>query len=330
VLPDPTNPADGYTDHQGLIGRLTRAFEVAWPRIEAITTDRKKQARLSVPRDESRPKGPKVTAVFKYGGQDRHMLSKDVHGNQVIQCHAGTGRVYTQRRFVHEAVHAAQRALGLLDDMARRILEHRDEWEALGGTPGLDQHDFYTRMAHEDMWFEHEAVNVALLEGLRLEGIHDAYDDLIYEGMYLRYPKEVFLSWAMQHGVDADKAEAFVDGIPLLVECLLDRIAEDEFALNSAIAVRQLVYPMIMAGMDPVPPMETALACVERIVAESRYPMGSVLDEFRMETDHLKAEGRLPLFTRSRLGAMDRNYRFDDVRERLEAKMAAPAMNLSL
>jgi hypothetical protein len=328
VLADPTNPADGYTDHQGLIRRLTIAFEEAWPRIEAIATDRKKQARLSVPRDLERPKGPKVTSVFKYGGQDRHMLSKDVHGNQVIQCHAGTGRVYTQRRFVHEAVHAAQHTLGLLDDMARRILELRDAWEAQGGTPGLDQHDFYTRMAHEDMWYEHEAVNVALLEGLRLEGIHDVYDDLLYEGMYLRYPKEVFLSWAQQHGVDAEKAEAFVDGIPVLVECLLDRIAEDEFALNSAIAVRQLVYPMIMAGMDPVPPMETALACVERIASESRHPMGTVVDEFRMEANHLKAEGRLPLFTRSRLGAMDRNFRFDDIRARLEAKAPASVPGL--
>lgn len=322
MLPDPTVPAEGYNDHQGLIGRLTRAFEEAWPRIEAIGPDFKKQVRLSVPRDEDRPKGPKVTAVFRYQGQDRHLPSKDVYGNQIIQLHAGTGRANTRRRFVHEAVHAAQHALGLLDDNSLRLIELQRIWEAEGDRPVLDQHDFYMRMAHEDMWYEHEAVNVALLEGLRLEGINDIYDDLIYEGMYLRYPRDVFLAWARQHGVDQEKAEAFVDGIPVLVECLLARIEENEFALNSAIAVRQLVYPMIMAGMDPLPAMETALACVERIARDTTLPMGAVIDEFRMETEHLKTEGRLPLFTRSRLGAMDRNYRFDDLRERLEVKKA--------
>jgi len=312
-----------YSDHQGLVRRLTEAFEDAWPRIEAA--GRKKQARLSVPRDADNPKGPRVTGVFKYGSPDRLIQSPEARGSLIIQLGTGTGKVYTQTRFVHEAVHAAQRTLGLLDDMNHGILEMKRLWEAQGGRTGIDQHDFYYHIAHEDMWFEHEANTVSLLEHLRLGDIKGAYEQLIYDGMYLRYPKDTVLQWADQHGVGREVSEGFIESIPTVVDCLLDRIAGYPVDLNSAIAVRQLVYPMIMVGMDPMPAMKTALACVDRFASESKIPIGMMSEEFRMEVDHLRSEGKLPPFTRARLSASERMYRLNDLVERLEASKALPS-----
>jgi len=81
-----------------------------------------------------------------------------------------------------------------------------------------------------------------------------------------------------------------------------------------------------MVDMDPMPAMETALACVDRFASEARNPVGSMPEDFRMEVDHLRSEGKLPLFTRARLSASERMYRLTDLMERLEARMtAAPA-----